>query len=71
MMPFHRMTGCLAVAAALATVSAPAVAAAFAHSPEPALRMHPGDAQRRGLVTSSEPPRTAIYADEALVGAGR
>ena len=27
MMPFHRMTGCLAVAAALATVSAPAVAA--------------------------------------------
>ncbi|MBV6888953.1 molybdopterin-dependent oxidoreductase [Xanthomonas campestris pv. spermacoces] len=26
------------------------VAAAFAHSPEPALRMHPGDAQRRGLV---------------------
>ncbi len=26
------------------------VAAAFAHSPEPTLRMHPGDAQRRGLV---------------------
>ncbi len=24
--------------------------AAFAHSPEPTLRMHPGDAQRRGLV---------------------